>query len=148
MKAKYLVSYLDNGMDLQVYHNVSEIEVYSIFEDMKRSYDDIHLMELKNDEYEVIESFYFDENDYDTLTAKGLIYEARWFEILMVWLIVLFVANIKRYNLLSFKKLPVFIFHIAFLLIFIGGAVTRYLSFEGQMPIGEGETTNEIISDK
>ena len=90
----------------------------------------------------------FIENDYDTLTAKGLIYEARWFEILMVWLIVLFVANIKRYNLLSFKKLPVFIFHIAFLLIFIGGAVTRYLSFEGQMPIGEGETTNEIISDK
>nr|WP_317038969.1 cytochrome c biogenesis protein CcsA [Vaginella massiliensis] len=90
----------------------------------------------------------FVENDYDTMTAKALIYEAKWFEILMVWLIVLFIANIKRYDLWSFKKLPVFVFHIAFLFIFIGGAVTRYISFEGQMPIAEGETTNEIISDK
>jgi cytochrome c-type biogenesis protein CcsB len=30
---------------------------------------------------------------------------------------------------------------------FIGGAITRYISFEGQMPIKEKETTNEIISD-
>lgn len=72
MKAKYLLSYLDNGIELQDFHNVSESEVYSIFEDMKRSYDDIHLMELKNDEYEVIESFYFDENDYDTLQDEFL----------------------------------------------------------------------------
>src|SRR5690606_31674875 len=30
---------------------------------------------------------------------------------------------------------------------FIGGAITRYSSFEGQMPVKEGQTTNEIISD-
>jgi hypothetical protein len=30
---------------------------------------------------------------------------------------------------------------------FIGGAITRYVSFEGQMPIKERQTTNEIISD-
>ena len=90
----------------------------------------------------------FVENDYDTLTAKKLIYDATWFEILMVWLMALFIANIKRYSLWSFKKLPVLVFHLAFLFIFLGGAITRYISFEGQMPIAEGETTNEIISDK
>jgi len=90
----------------------------------------------------------FVENDYDTATAKALIYEAWWFEVLMVWLIILFVGNVKRYQLWTFKKMPVFVFHIAFLFIFIGGALTRYISFEGQMPIAEGETANEIISDK
>lgn len=90
----------------------------------------------------------FIENDYDTGTAKTLIYEARWFEALMLWLIILFVINIQRYRLLRREKWPVLIFHLSFIFIFIGGAITRYISFEGQMPIGEGKTTNEIISDK
>lgn len=90
----------------------------------------------------------FVENDYDTATAKAVIYEARWFEILMVWLILLFIANIKRYQLWKREKWSLFVFHIAFIFIFIGGAVTRYISFEGVMPIPEGETTNEIISTK
>lgn len=90
----------------------------------------------------------FIENDYDTPTAKTLIYESKWFEILMLWLIILFAANIKRYRLYRREKWPVLIFHLSFVFIFIGGAITRYISFEGQMPIREGETTNEIISDR
>ena len=90
----------------------------------------------------------FIENDYDTPTAKTLIYEAKWFEILMLWLIILFAANIGRYRLWRREKWPVLIFHLSFVFIFIGGAITRYISFEGQMPIREGETTNEIISDR
>lgn len=90
----------------------------------------------------------FVENDFDTPTAKALIYEARWFEVLMLWLIILFIANIKRYRLLRKEKWPVLIFHLSFVLIFIGGGITRYISFEGQMPIEEGATTNEIISDR
>lgn len=90
----------------------------------------------------------FIENDYDTPTAKTLIYESKWFEILMLWLIILFIGNIKRYRLLRREKWPVLIFHLSFVFIFIGGAITRYISFEGQMPIREGETTNEIISDR
>ncbi len=90
----------------------------------------------------------FIENDYDTPTAKTLIYEAKWFEILMLWLIILFIVNIKRYRLYRREKWPVLIFHLSFVFIFIGGAITRYISFEGQMPIREGETTNEIISDR
>lgn len=90
----------------------------------------------------------FIENDYDTPTAKALIYEAKWFELLMLWLIILFIGNIQRYRLLRKEKWPVLIFHLAFVFIFIGGAITRYISFEGQMPIRESETTNEIISDR
>jgi hypothetical protein len=31
---------------------------------------------------------------------------------------------------------------------FHGGAITRYISFEGTMHIREGETSNEIVTDK
>jgi cytochrome c-type biogenesis protein CcsB len=89
----------------------------------------------------------FVENDYDTATAKTLIYNSTWFEILMLWLIILFAANIKTYRLTRKEKWPLLVFHLAFIFMFIGGAVTRYVSFEGQMPIKEKQTTNEIISD-
>lgn len=89
----------------------------------------------------------FVENDYDTSTAKVLVYNATWFEILMLWLIVLFVVNIKTYQLTRKEKWPILLFHLAFIFIFLGGAITRYTGVEGQMPIEEGETTNEIISD-
>lgn len=89
----------------------------------------------------------FVENDYDTPTAKMLIYNAKWFEILMLWIIIIFIFNIKIYQLTKREKWPILIFHIAFILMFVGGAITRYWSFEGQMPIKEGETSNEIISD-
>ncbi|MEO9144833.1 MAG: cytochrome c biogenesis protein CcsA [Ginsengibacter sp.] len=89
----------------------------------------------------------FVENDYDTPTAKTLVYNSTWFEILMLWLIVLFATNIKTYRLWKREKWPLLVFHVAFIFMFIGGAITRYISFEGQMPIKEKQTTNEIISD-
>ncbi|MEO6707559.1 MAG: hypothetical protein ABIN04_17100, partial [Ginsengibacter sp.] len=89
----------------------------------------------------------FVENDYDTPTAKTLVYNSTWFEILMLWLIVLFAANIKTYSLTKREKWPLLVFHLAFIFMFIGGAITRYISFEVQMPIKENQTTNEIISD-
>lgn len=90
----------------------------------------------------------FLENDYGTPTAKALIYEAKWFEMVMVLLIINFCGNIARYRLWKREKWPVLVFHLSFILIFIGGAITRYISFEGQMSIREGETTNEIVTDK
>ncbi|SDF24265.1 cytochrome c biogenesis protein CcsA [Epilithonimonas hungarica] len=90
----------------------------------------------------------FIENDYGTPTAKALIYEAKWFEAIMFLLILNFIGNIGRYRLWKREKWPVLVFHLAFILIFIGGAITRYISFEGTMHIREGETNNEIITDK
>ncbi len=90
----------------------------------------------------------FIENDYGTPTAKALIYEAKWFETIMFLLILNFIGNIGRYRLWRREKWPVLVFHLAFILIFIGGAITRYISFEGTMHIREGETSNEIVTDK
>ncbi len=90
----------------------------------------------------------FIENDYGTPTAKALVYEAKWFELVMLLLILNFIGNIKRYRLWQREKWPVLVFHLSFILLFLGGAITRYISFEGIMHIREGETSNEIITDK
>ncbi|WP_297984603.1 c-type cytochrome biogenesis protein CcsB [uncultured Chryseobacterium sp.] len=90
----------------------------------------------------------FLENDYGTPTAKALIYEAKWFELLMLLLIINFIGNIARYRLWRKEKWPILVFHLAFILIFIGGAITRYISYEGIMHIREGETSNEVVTDK
>ena len=89
----------------------------------------------------------FVENDYGTPVAKALIYNSWWFELIMVILVLNFIGNIKRYQLIQRKKWPLLVFHLAFILIFVGGAITRYISFEGSMHIREGESNNEIISD-
>lgn len=90
----------------------------------------------------------FLENDYGTPAAKALIYEAKWFELVMLLLILNFVGNIARYRLWRREKWPVLVFHLSFILIFLGGAITRYISFEGIMHIREGESSNEIVTDK
>ncbi|HEX8608143.1 MAG TPA: cytochrome c biogenesis protein ResB, partial [Pedobacter sp.] len=88
----------------------------------------------------------FVENDYGTPVAKALIYDCWWFELVMLILILNFVGNIKRYQLTQRKKWPLLVFHLAFIVIFIGGFITRYVSFEGSMHIREGEASSDIIS--
>lgn len=90
----------------------------------------------------------FIENDYGAIAAKNLIYEAWWFEFIMIFLIFNFIYNIKRYKLFKKEKIPVLIFHLSFILIFIGGAFSRYIGFEGTMHIREGQYSNEIITNK
>ena len=46
----------------------------------------------------------FIENSYDTITAKVVIYNAWWFELILLLLVINFSYNIKRYGLLSRKK--------------------------------------------
>jgi len=89
----------------------------------------------------------FVENDYGTAVAKALIYNCWWFELVMVILVLNFIGNIKRYRLTQRSKWPLLVFHLAFILIFIGGCITRYVSFEGSMHIREGDSSNEVVSD-
>ncbi len=89
----------------------------------------------------------FIENDYGTQTAKALIYNAWWFELIMFFFVINFFGNIFRYNLFKKEKWSVLMFHLAFLFILIGAAVTRYISYEGMMVIDEGETTNTFFSE-
>ena len=90
----------------------------------------------------------FIENDYGTSSAKALIYNTKWFELLMLLLTINFIGNVFKYRLYQKEKWTIFLFHIAFIIILSGAFVTRYYSFEGIMPIREGTKTNIIYSDK
>ena len=90
----------------------------------------------------------FIESYYNTTTAKILIYNAWWFELMMVFFVINFTFNIKRYNLLSFKKWPVLLLHISWILIILGAGITRYIGFEGVMPIRENASSNTFLSEK
>jgi len=90
----------------------------------------------------------FIENDFGTIAAKAVVYNAVWFDILLALLSVNLVGNIFRYKMYRLKKLPVFTFHVAFLVILIGAAITRFISFEGTMHIRQGEVSNLMLSDR
>ena len=90
----------------------------------------------------------FIENYYSTDTAKIIIYNAFWFEIIIGFFVINFILNIKRYNLLRFEKWPVLMLHVSWILIIIGAFVTRYIGFEGVMPIRENNTSKIFLSEK
>ncbi|MWB94175.1 cytochrome C biogenesis protein [Flavobacterium sp. GA093] len=90
----------------------------------------------------------FIESKYNTDTARILIYNTWWFEAIMVFFLINFFGNIKRYQLLKKEKWATFILHIAFIFILLGAFITRYISYEGVMPIREGAAENQILSEK
>ena len=90
----------------------------------------------------------FVENSYTTLTAKDWIYDAWWFEVIMVFFVINFIGNIFRYKLLSKKRWTTLILHLSFILILVGAWVTRYIGYEGIMPIREGEVADTMLSEK
>ena len=90
----------------------------------------------------------FVENSYATITAREWIYNAWWFEAIMVFFVINFVGNIFRFKLLRKEKLTTLVFHLSFILILFGAFVTRYIGEEGIMPIQEGELTNKMLSEK
>lgn len=90
----------------------------------------------------------FIESKYNTDTARILIYNTWWFEAIMVFFMINFIGNIKRYQLLRKEKWATLLLHIAFIFILLGAFITRYISYEGMMPIREGAAENQIYSDK
>lgn len=90
----------------------------------------------------------FIENDYNTDTARIWIYNAWWFEAIMLLFVVNFIGNIPKYALWRKEKWATLMLHLSFILIIVGAGITRYISFEGVMPIDEGETTNRFYSDR
>src|SRR5699024_1189836 len=85
--------------------------------------------------------------DSPTPYSRELIYNAWWFEVIMLLFAINFLGNIKRYQLHKLKNWATLSLHLAFLLIFIGAFITRYISYEGIMHIREGDTTDVIVSE-
>ncbi len=90
----------------------------------------------------------FIEDAYNTDTARIIIYNSWWFEAIHVFFLINFFGNIKRYQLYKKEKWATLMLHLSFILILIGAAVTRYISFEGMMPIRESASENKVFSDK
>lgn len=90
----------------------------------------------------------FIESWYSIETARILIYNTWWFEGIMLFLLINFIGNIPRYQLYKKEKWSALLLHLSFILILIGAFVTRYISYEGIMPIREGETTNTFMTHK
>ena len=90
----------------------------------------------------------FIENDHGTATARALVYEAWWFEVIMVWMAINFLTHIKKYRLFSKGKWPVGLFHIAFVIIVIGAGVTRYIGKEGMIHIRENQVQNIYFTNE
>lgn len=80
--------------------------------------------------------------------TRTLIYNAWWFETIMVLFVINFVGNIKRYRLYKKEKWATLILHLAWIFIIVGAAVTRYIGYEGMMAIREGETESQFRSQK
>jgi len=88
----------------------------------------------------------FIESNETTQAAKLWVYNALWFELLLVFLAINLVANIMRYKMWMREKIAMLMFHISFIVIIIGAGVTRYFGFEGRMEIPEGQAVNKIMT--
>jgi cytochrome c-type biogenesis protein CcsB len=90
----------------------------------------------------------FIENSRGTEIAHKLVYSAKWFELLLLLLAINLIGNVIRYKLVSRRKWSILLFHLAFVVMLLGAAITRYTGSEGMMHIREGMQTNEFSSDQ
>jgi len=90
----------------------------------------------------------FIESIHDIQTAKIMVYNAKWFEILLVYLAICLVVNIFNYRMFKREKIAMLMFHLSFIVMLIGAGITRYVSFEGLMMIKEGQQSNFIYSSE
>lgn len=90
----------------------------------------------------------FIENDFGAVAAKAAVYNARWFEVVILLAFINIAYNTFLLKPIKTKRYMVFLFHLAFLIIIIGAAATRYVGYEGSMSIREGKSSNTILSQE
>ena len=89
----------------------------------------------------------FIENDFGSAAAYSFVYDTRWFELILLLLIVNLTGQIIEHKLYKASKLTVFFFHVAFIIMIIGAGITRYFGYEGSMHIREGNEENKCYSN-
>jgi cytochrome c-type biogenesis protein CcsB len=88
----------------------------------------------------------FIENDFGAGAARRAVYNAGWFEILMLLLAVNMAGRIIILKTYRKPGITVFLFHIAFIVMLAGAAITRYAGYEGTVHIREGEEQDRSYS--
>lgn len=88
----------------------------------------------------------FIENDYGQQAARAAVYNSRWFELLFLLLTINLIGQIFVFRLWRRAKLTVMLFHVAFVIMLAGAAITRYGGYDGMMHIREGEASSHTFS--
>ena len=88
----------------------------------------------------------FIENDFGSPVAYSMVYNTRWFELILLLLSVNLIGQMFIFKLYKRDKLPVFLFHLSFVLMIVGAGITRYFGWEGIIHIREGEEQNTCYS--
>ncbi len=88
----------------------------------------------------------FLENDFGAAAAYSMVYDAWWFELILLLLAVNLVGRLITLKMYRKDKLTVFLFHFSFLLMILGAGITRYFGWEGSIHIREGEAQNTCYS--
>jgi cytochrome c-type biogenesis protein CcsB len=88
----------------------------------------------------------FIENDFGSAAAYSFVYDTRWFELILLLLVINLTGQIITFKLYKKAKLTVFFFHVAFIIMITGAAITRYFGYEGSIHIREGKEENKCFS--
>ncbi|CAG5086592.1 cytochrome c biogenesis protein [Parvicella tangerina] len=86
----------------------------------------------------------FIEDYWDLEAAQRIVYHAWWFKTVILLLVVNFIGNIKRYQLLQRKKWSILLIHLGLIITIIGAAITHYFSFDGIVRVKEGEVVSKM----
>ena len=89
----------------------------------------------------------FIENDYGTQTARALVYNAGWFELLLFYFTAIVIYNIFKFKMYKREKWGQLVLHAAFVLIALGAMLTRYVGYEGILHLREGQSSDTMVSD-
>src|SRR5512133_1382052 len=84
----------------------------------------------------------FIENDYGSAAAYGMVYNTRWFELILLLLAVNLVGQLIAFRLFKLSRISGALFHLSFIIMLAGAAITRYTGWEGSIHIRENEEQN------
>ncbi|MGP1561965.1 MAG: cytochrome c biogenesis protein CcsA [Helicobacteraceae bacterium] len=87
----------------------------------------------------------FIEKYYTSDVAKYFVYNAHWYEAVMILLAVSIIGVICRFRL--WRKPGMFFLHFGFVVILIGAGLTRYFGQEGILHLAQGETKDYYYSE-
>ncbi|MFH1844106.1 MAG: cytochrome c biogenesis protein CcsA [bacterium] len=88
----------------------------------------------------------FIETLHGTEAARGRVYNAGWFELVLALLVINLSLLLIRRAPYQGRKIGFVFMHLAVIVILVGAGITRYFGYEGIMPIREGESTDWMYS--
>jgi len=88
----------------------------------------------------------FIESAHGAEAARDLVYNARWFELLLVLFVInLIVVFLDRLPYTR-RQTGFVLTHLAMIVILAGAGITRYFGYEGSMHIRDGQRSSELVT--